>query len=105
MALKFVLPRIITPPQRCSSFFPSPSPSLSLPQAFDTATHAFLVLDMIRWDEQSADTKLSLYRKLVIVFAVWAMHAIANLVRRVESSQVERGRTSFNLDGRECYVR
>ncbi len=42
---------------------------------------------MIRWDEESAETKLRLYRKLVIVFAVWAVHAIANLVSRVTSSK------------------
>jgi len=47
-----------------------------------------LVRDMIRWDEESAETKLWLYRKLLIVFAVWAMHAIANLVSRVESGHL-----------------
>lgn len=36
---------------------------------------------MVRWDEESTGRKLWLYRKLLIVFVVWAMHAIANLVR------------------------
>lgn len=49
-------------------------------QAFDTATHALLVRDMVRWDEESSGSKLWLYRKLLIVFIVWAMHAIANVV-------------------------
>lgn len=49
-------------------------------QAFDTATHALLVRDMVRWDEESAETKLWLYRKLLVVTFVWAMHAIANVV-------------------------
>eukprot|EP00752_Nemacystus_decipiens_P001332 g1322.t1 len=55
-------------------------------QAFDTATHALLVRDMVRWDEESADTKLWLYRKLLIVFFVWAIHAIANVVTRVSTA-------------------
>ena len=35
---------------------------------------------MVRWDEEWAETKLWLYRKLLIVFFVWALHAIANVV-------------------------
>ena len=64
-------------------------------QAFDTATHALLVRDMVRWDEDSAATKLWLYRKLLIVFVVWAMHAVANVVSVIFLSWPE-GRVDSN---------
>ncbi|CAM9825893.1 unnamed protein product [Laminaria digitata] len=51
-------------------------------QAFDTATHALLVRDMVRWDEEAAGTELGLRRTLIIVAVVWAMHAIANLATK-----------------------
>lgn len=42
---------------------------------------------MVRWDEEdSTETKLWLYRKLIIVSIVWALHAVANLVSRPRSS-------------------
>lgn len=49
-------------------------------QAFDTATHALIVRDMVRWDEESAERKLGLHNKFLVVSVVWAIHAIANLV-------------------------
>ncbi|CAN0252340.1 unnamed protein product [Pylaiella littoralis] len=55
-------------------------------QAFDTATHALIVRDMIRWDEESAETKLWLYRKLIFVSIVWALHAIANLITKTSTA-------------------
>ncbi|CAM9871186.1 unnamed protein product [Ectocarpus fasciculatus] len=55
-------------------------------QAFDTATHALIVRDMVRWDEDSAGRTLGLHRKLIIVSVLWAMHAIANLVTRVSTA-------------------
>lgn len=54
-------------------------------QAFDTATHALLVRDMVRWDEETAGTELGLRRTLIVVAIVWAVHAIANLVSPTQS--------------------
>lgn len=50
-------------------------------QGFDTVTHALIVRDMLRWDENSPGSQSGLHRTLVIVSVVWAMHAMANLVR------------------------
>ncbi|CAM9535527.1 unnamed protein product, partial [Hapterophycus canaliculatus] len=47
-------------------------------QAFDTVTHALIVRDMVRWDEESAERKLDLYETFVVVSLVWVIHAIAN---------------------------
>ncbi|CAM9355689.1 unnamed protein product [Ectocarpus sp. 6 AP-2014] len=55
-------------------------------QGFDTATHALIVRDMVRWDEESAERTHGLHRKLIVVSVVWAMHAIANLVTRVSTA-------------------
>lgn len=66
--------------QDCWPFaFPANLP-LGFPQAFDTATHALIIRDMLRWDEESAGGQLRLRRTLLIVAVVWAMHAMANLV-------------------------
>eukprot|EP00904_Undaria_pinnatifida_P009355 jgi/Undpi1/554/HiC_scaffold_10.g04018.m1 len=55
-------------------------------QGFDTATHALLVRDMVRWDEEAAGTELGLRRTLRIVVVVWAVHAIANLVTKMSTA-------------------
>lgn len=65
----------------------TPSADFVSLQGFDTATHALIVRDMVRWDEESAGRTLGLHRKLVIVSVVWAMHAIANLVSEQHSTR------------------
>lgn len=54
-------------------------------QGFDTVTHALILRDMIRWDEEMVSGSLGLRRALVLLFPIWAIHAIGNLVRDMES--------------------
>lgn len=52
---------------------------------------------MVRWDEDSAEAKLWLYRKFFIVFFVWAMHAIANVVSYFVTSRYAESNVVFIL--------
>ena len=52
-----------------------------LKQGFDTVTHALVVRDMLRWDEEeSSEPGLGLCRTLIFVVVVWAIHAVGNIV-------------------------
>lgn len=53
-----------------------------LSQGFDTVTHALIIRDMLRWDEEEAsELRIGLGRTLIVVAAIWAVHAMANIVR------------------------
>lgn len=60
----------------CCIFFPC-----DIFQAFDTTTHALIVRDMLSWDERFSGRELGLRSILLVVGAVWAVHAVASLVR------------------------